>query len=110
MTTHRPVKIVTDSAADIPAEMARELDITIIPLLVRMGGKTYRDGVNISGEEFYRRLEAASSVTTTSLPALSSFEEAYRRLTSEGCDVVSIHVSSKLRGKFYAVLHVSTAG
>jgi len=105
----RQVKIVTDSAADIPADLARELDITIIPLNVIMEGKTYHDGVNLSGEEFYERLKTTRSVTTTSLPSLDAFSEAYRKLTAEGCDVVSIHLSSKLSGTFNAALMASTA-
>lgn len=109
MQSQRPVKIVTDSAADIPPEIAEELGITVVPLLVHMGDKSYRDGVDISGEQFYRELEATRSVTTTSLPTLSSFEEAYRRLTSDGCDIVSIHMSSKLSGTFNAALIASTA-
>src|SRR5207247_1888214 len=109
MTNHRPVKIVTDSAADLPRELAKELDITVVPLLVRMGDKSFRDGVDISGEQFYRELEATRSVTTTSLPTLASFEEAYRRLTSQGCDIVSIHMSSKISGTFNAALIASTS-
>src|SRR5436309_14168637 len=93
---HKPVKIVTDSAADIPQDVAEELGITVVPLMVHIGGKSYHDGVDISGEEFYRELAATRSVTTTSLPALASFEDAYRRITSEGHDIVSVHMSSKL--------------
>lgn len=106
---YKPVKIVTDSAADIPHDIAGELDITVVPLMVHMGGKSYRDGVDISGEAFYRELEAARSVTTTSLPSLASFEEAYCRLTSEGYDIVSVHMSSKLSGTYNAALMASTA-
>ena len=108
MTT-RTVRIVTDSAADIPSELARELDITIAPLLVHMGEDSYRDGVDISGEEFYRRLRETRSVTTTSLPTLASLNEAYRRLTGQGYNVLSIHISSKLSGTFNAALVASTA-
>ncbi len=108
-STNRPVKIVTDSAADIPTDIARELDITILPLLVHMGGQTYRDGIDISGEKFYGELEATRSVTTTSLPSLHGFEEAYRRLTGEGNSIVSIHMSSKLSGTFNAGLIASTS-
>ncbi len=108
-SNHRPVKIVTDSAADIPHDLAAQFDITVVPLLVHLGGKTYRDGVDISGEAFYRELEAARSVTTTSLPSLESLGDAYRRLMSEGHDVVSIHMSSKLSGTFNAALMASTA-
>jgi DegV family protein with EDD domain len=105
----KPVRIVTDSAADIPADLASELGITVVPLLVHMGGRVWRDGVDISGEAFYRELEATRSVTTTSLPTLASFEEAYRRITSEGHDIVSIHMSSKLSGTFNAALMAATA-
>ena len=103
------VRIVTDSAADIPAEIAEELGITVVPLLVQMHNRTYRDGVDISGEEFYRELESARSVTTTSLPTLASFEEAYRKLTAEGHEIVSLHMSSRLSGTYNAALMASTA-
>src|SRR5438477_11794256 len=100
----RPVRVVTDSAADIPAEIARELGITVIPLNVVMEGKAYLDGVDLSGQEFYEKLQATQSVTTTSLPSLDAFAQSYRTLTGAGCDVVSIHVSSKLSGTFNAAL------
>jgi len=89
--------------------VARELDITVVPLLVHMGGKSYMDGVDISGEAFYRELEASRSVTTTSLPTLDSFEQAYRRLTAEGHDIVSIHLSSRLSGTLNAALIACTS-
>jgi DegV family protein with EDD domain len=103
----RPVKVVVDSAADIPKEIAQQLDITVVPLSVQMGGKTYLDGVDISGEEFYRQLESTRSRTTTSLPSLDSLEGAYRRLTGEGYDVVSVHLSSKFSGTYNAALTAS---
>ncbi len=104
----RPVRVVTDSAADIPSDLARELGITVVPLRVHMGGTTYLDGIDISGEAFYRELEATRSVTTTSLPSLGSFEQAYRQLTDDGYDIVSIHMSAKLSGTFNAALMAST--
>lgn len=107
--THRPVKVVTDSGADIPDEIARSLDITVIPLLVHLRGATYRDGIDISGEAFYKELEATRSVTSTSLPSLQALAGAYRQLTGEGNEVVSVHISSKLSGTFNAALMASTA-
>ncbi len=104
-----PVKKVTDSAADIPPDVAEELGITVVPLMVHMGGKSYRDGVDISGEAFYRELEATRSVTTTSLPSLASFEETYRRITGEGHEIVSVHMSSKMSGTYNTALMASTA-
>jgi DegV family protein with EDD domain len=107
-TEQRPVKVVVDSAADIPHNIVEQLDITVIPLRVHIGQHTYLDGVDISGEEFYRELGATRSVTTTSLPSLDTLETAYRRLTSEGYDVVSIHMASKLSGTYNAALMAST--
>jgi DegV family protein with EDD domain len=107
--SQRPVRVVTDSASDIPPQLARELGITVVPLRVHMGGKTYLDGVDISGEAFYHELEATRSVTTTSLPSLDSIEQAYRQLTDDGFDIVSIHLSSKLSGTFNAALMASTS-
>ena len=109
MLIARRVKVVIDSGADIPPDIAAELDITVIPLLVHISGKTYQDGVDISGQALYAELEAARSVTSTSLPSLDALAQAYRRLTGEGYDVVSIHISSKLSGTFNAALMASTA-
>src|SRR5947208_15357493 len=103
----RPVKVVVDSAADIPPEIARQLDITVVPLSVQIGGKTYLDGIDISGEVFYRELEGTRSVTTTSLPSVDTLEQAYARITGDGCNVVSVHVSSKLSGTYNAAVMAS---
>jgi DegV family protein with EDD domain len=107
-TEQRPVRVVVDSAADIPPDIAEQLDITVIPLRVHIGGHTYLDGVDISGEAFYRELESTRSVTTTSLPSLDTLESAYRRLTAEGYDIVSVHMSSRLSGTYNAALMAST--
>jgi DegV family protein with EDD domain len=108
-TTTRRVRIVTDSAADLPQGLAAGLGITVVPLLVHMDGQSYRDGVDLTGEEFYDRLSSTQSVTTTSLPSLESFAAAYRELNAAGFDVLSIHLSSKLSGTFNAALMASTA-
>ena len=51
------VKILTDSVADIPRQLVKELDIEVIPLLIRWGEDTYRDGVDLTAEQFYQRLK-----------------------------------------------------
>ena len=55
------VKIVTDSTADLPLDLAMELDINIVPVYVRFGDKVYREGVDIGSDEFYPKLKQASS-------------------------------------------------
>jgi len=101
MTTTTPtVKIVTDSTADIPAALARELGITVIPLLLQFGEQVYRDQIDLSGEAFYRLLQDTPGVPTTSQPPIGQIEQIYRDLTVDGSPVVSIHVSSGLSGTY----------
>jgi len=92
------VKVVTDSTADLPAPTARELGITVVPVYVRFGETVYRDGVDISQDEFYQRLQESSVHPTTSQPAPADFADVYRTLSKEADALVSIHVTSKLSG------------
>ena len=90
------IRIVTDSCSDLPAEAARTNGITVVPLYVIVGGETYRDGVDMTPDDFYSRLVELPSLPTTSQPSVADFQEVYRRLLGEGHQIVSIHVSSKL--------------
>jgi DegV family protein with EDD domain len=92
------VRIVTDSGADIPEEICSELGIVVVPLTVSFGIDSYQDGVDLKGDEFYRRLIENDAMPTTSQPAVGSFVEAYDALKESAADVLSIHVSSKLSG------------
>lgn len=92
------VRIVTDSGADIPSEVCSDLDIVVVPLTVSFGVDSYRDGVDLAGDEFYRRLVEEDAMPTTSQPSVGSFVEAYDSLQDSATDVLSIHVSSKLSG------------
>jgi len=77
------VKIVTDSTADLSAELAQELGITVVPVYVRFGEKVYRDGVDISQDEFYQKLEESPVHPTTSQPAPADFADVYSKLSRE---------------------------
>jgi DegV family protein with EDD domain len=90
------VKIVTDSTADIPEELAAELEITIVPCNVHFGLETYRDGLDLSKKEFYARLQTSPTLPTTSAPAAGLFEATYRKLASETDQILSIHLASAL--------------
>jgi len=92
------IKIVTDSSADLPEEIAQELGITVVPLYVRFGEEVYRDGVNISEDEFYQRLEHTSVHPSTVQPGPQDFLEVYRKLSPDADGIVSIHISGKLSG------------
>ncbi len=92
------VKVVTDSLCDIPASLLRELDITAVPALVHFGDTTFRDKVELSTAEFYRRLTASPRLPTTSQPPPSAFDEVYRRLAEETDQIISVHSASALTG------------
>lgn len=94
------VKIVTDSTSDLPVELAKELDISVVPLMVRFGSETYKDGVDLSADQFYQKLVHSSVLPTTAAPAPGLFSELYENLVNEGHDVLSIHISSKLSGTY----------
>ncbi len=94
-----PVHIVTDSTADLPADLATQNGIHIVPLLVYFGAEEFRDGVDLDTETFYTRLEEAKELPRTSQPPVDAFETAYRELLAGDDDyVLSIHVSAKLSG------------
>lgn len=90
------VKIVTDSVSDLPADLAASLDIKVVPLTVNFGAESFLDGVEIKPDQFFERLSTTPSLPKTAAPSIEAFAQAYRELTGQGHDVVSIHVSSKL--------------
>ncbi len=96
------VKIVADSTSDLPAEVVRELGITVVPALIQFGDKVYRDGVDLSTDEFYRRLQSSSVMPKTSAPSPGTFKEVYSRLAQEADAIVSIHVSAKMSATYDA--------
>lgn len=94
------VKIVTDSTADLPPEVARGLGITVVPLNVQFGETVYKDGVDLCAEEFYRKLKSSPVLPTTSQPAAGVFTKAYEELADETDQILSIHISAKLSGTY----------
>jgi DegV family protein with EDD domain len=96
------IKVVTDSAADVPSELAQRLDITILPCYVIFGSEVYRDGVDLTPREFYDKLATSRILPTTSQPPLGLFVETYQNLLQESEGIVSIHIASTLSGVFNA--------
>ncbi|MCL1886072.1 MAG: DegV family protein [Dehalococcoidia bacterium] len=94
------VKIVTDSTSDIPAEIARELDITVVPLLVLFGQESFKDRVDITTDEFYNRLAQGNILPTTTQPHPSVFVDTYQELLKQVDELLVIVLSSKLGGVF----------
>jgi len=94
------VKIVTDSVADLPPDVVKELGITVIPLLVRFGEKVYRDGVDLTAEQFYKKLKQSKTLPGTSVPSPGTFAEAYDKLAEDTDGILAIILSSKLSGTY----------
>ena len=92
------VAVVVDSTSDIPAGLREQLNIAVVPLTIIFGNQQYRDGVDLSNDEFYARLEQGSVHPTTSQPSQGDFLETYERLAKQHDGIVSIHISGKLSG------------
>ena len=90
------VKVVTDSVSDISPAVADELGITVVPLNVVFGSEIYRDGIDMTTEDFYKRLEQSQVLPTTSTPPLQTFIEVYDRLAEETDEILVITISRKL--------------
>lgn len=91
------VRIVTDSTCDLPEEVLNALDITVIPLFIHIGDQDYRDAIDISREEFYRRLPDYETFPTTAAPGPERFKRSYEALAAQGAsEILSIHISTSL--------------
>jgi DegV family protein with EDD domain len=91
------VRIVTDSACDLPAELAHELGIEIVPLSIRFGSEELIDREQLTTAEFWARCATSSTLPETAAPAPGQFEATYRRLAAEGATgIVVVNLSSAL--------------
>ena len=90
------VKIVTDSTSDLTPEIASPLGITVVPLYVHFGTESYRDGVDLTTEDFYQRLTHTKSLPTTAVPSPTTFAQVYDDLSRETDEILVIALSSKL--------------
>lgn len=92
-----PVKIITDSSADLPPARAAELGVRVVPLTIRFGTEEFTDGVQLTPEQFYAKMAEVPDLPETAAPAPGAFEQAMREAAAEGGDgVVSINLSSAL--------------
>ena len=92
----RNFAVVTDSTADLPDEWRQRYGIEVVPLKVLFGKETFRDRVDMTDEEFFRRLAASSTLPTTSAPSPGEFAEVYKRLAADYQGCISIHIGAQL--------------
>jgi DegV family protein with EDD domain len=91
------IRVVTDSACDIPEEIARRLNIDIVSLSIRFGDEEFTDRVDLSPEEFWAKCKASKTLPETSAPSPGAFQAAYERAKADGCDgVIALTLSALL--------------
>jgi DegV family protein with EDD domain len=90
------VGVVTDSTSDLPLDVAGELGITVIPARVEFGAQVFLDGVDLSTDDFYRRLQSSPVPPKTSPAPIAAFNSAYRRIAERADAIISIHVAARL--------------
>jgi DegV family protein with EDD domain len=98
------VKIITDSMCDVPADMAELYNIKIMPLTVHFGDESFKDGIGISKEEFYNKLEACEELPTTSQVPPIEFLTAFKEELDKGNEIICINGSSQLSGTYNSAL------
>lgn len=89
------IKIVTDGSADIPPELARELDIEVVPLIAHIQDKSYRIGIDVSDDLLYEALGGWQPFKVSS-PSPAQFEQVYRQWIGQADYVFSIHLGARL--------------
>jgi len=91
------VRVVTDSACDLPVEMCTALGIEVVPLTIRFGHDEYVDRVELSTDDFWKKLETARALPETAAPSVGAFEEAFRNLHDAGADgIVCVNLAAHL--------------
>src|SRR5437879_2496715 len=97
------VRVVTDSAADLTAELAAELGVRVVPLTIRFGSEEFVDRQDLTPSEFYARCAASPVLPETAAPSPGAFDAAFRAMFDEGADaVVCINLSSHLSATMQA--------
>ncbi len=96
------IAIVTDSSANLPEELVKEHGITIVPIYLLWNGVTYRDGIDLSPAELYRRLRESTTLPKTSAPSVGDFLKVYLALAQKAEVIISIHLPPNLSATYEA--------
>jgi DAK2 domain fusion protein YloV len=94
----RGIALVTDSTCDMPVEWIEKYGINVVPVLIHIGEKSYRDREEISAYDFYKILEGDKERLMTSQPPVASFIKLYEKLAEQYESIISIHISEALSG------------
>jgi DegV family protein with EDD domain len=104
------IRVVTDSASDLPPDLEAELGIEVVPLTIRFGAEELVDRRDLSPQEFWTRMASSPLLPETAAPSPGAFEEAYRKAKSEGADgVVCITLSGDLSATYQSAVVAAQA-
>ncbi len=92
------MQIITDSSCDLPKEIIDKNNIIVVPLNIEIDGENYVDGVNLTHEEFYKKMSVSRTLPKTSQPSPKSFTDAFKEAAKRTSEILCIHLSSKLSG------------
>jgi len=95
------IRVVTDSASDLPAALCTELGIDVVPLSIRFGNDEYTDRLDLTADEFWAKCHASSELPETAAPAPGLFQAAYQRALDDGCDGVIVVALSEALSATY---------
>jgi len=96
------IKIITDSVADIPKDLAKELDITVVPLSVHFGSASYRDGVDLTTDEFFEKLSKSNRLPTTSQVNPGEFKKVFEECLEKYDHIICVTMSEAMSGTYKA--------
>ena len=97
------VRVVTDSACDLPDDLVATLGITIVPLTIRFGDKEFVDREELSVDDFWQRLTTSSALPETAAPSAGAFEARFRALVDDGATgILCVNLSSRLSATMQA--------
>ena len=105
----KTIGFVTDSTSDLPAIEAEKYSVEVVPAMIMFGGQSFRDGVDISRSDLYRRMVTQRILPTTSSPSVGAFEQAFESMLSRGFQkILSMHPAASLSGIFNAACVAAT--
>ena len=101
------LKIVMDSAGEIPEEWRKEYAVDVIPVNIQFENKTYLQGIELSDDEFYCIADTTGVIPKTSQPTPHQFVEFYRKIAKPGDTILSVHVTEKLSGTMASAIQAA---
>ncbi len=103
------VKVVTDSACDLPEDLIRQYDIAVVPLKIRFDDEEFVDRIDLSTEQFWDRANKSDVLPATAAPSPGDFEQAFRKAGEGAVSVVCINLSSALSATYQAAITAASS-